>query len=364
MRRLALVAVLLAACGETPPSGFSTGPGVTSSSLSTGSSTSSSGGASTEPADDSAASASSSSSSTGVLRDVAAPIPDLGPPPPPGCQGKVDVLFVISRFFSMEAEQEQLLASFPGFVTAIEDKLADFDVHIMAANPDGDWPGWVCEKGCNEDPKSCAEYGYKCNDLAWLVTECDETLGAGLTFNAGGYAANRQCALFGGNRYIISGEPMLGDAIECIAKGGTSGGFARVGDALLAALDSDLNDEGDCNAGFLRKDALLVLVLITDVEDIKSVSTPKQQFNAVVAAKGGDPNAIVALGVIPQFMKDPHPPDCSYDDGMDKSPTYDLLAMFPYHVEGDTCADSYAPYFSDTVDLIEKACANFVPVPG
>jgi hypothetical protein len=109
----------------------------------------------------------------------------------------------------MKTEQTQLLASFPGFVATIQEKLADFDVHIMVANPTGKWAGWPCEKGCNDDPQACAEDGYQCNVYPKLITPCDYTLGAGLTFNAGGYAANRQCELFGGNRYIISGEPNI-----------------------------------------------------------------------------------------------------------------------------------------------------------
>jgi hypothetical protein len=86
--------------------------------------------------------------STGILRDVGSPN-DFGPTQPEGCKGKVDLLFLISSFGTMKTEQTQLLASFPGFVATIQEKLGDFDVHIMVANPIGKWPGWPCEKGCN-----------------------------------------------------------------------------------------------------------------------------------------------------------------------------------------------------------------------
>ena len=39
----------------------------------------------------------------------------------------------------------------------------------------------------------------------------------------------------------------------------------------------------------------------------------------------------------------------------------DLITMFPYHVEGDTCVPSYAPYFKDAAELVGEACATFVP---
>jgi len=286
----------------------------------------------------------------------------MGLPAPPGCQGKVDLLFLISRLHTMVTEQEQLLASFSGFVDTVQTSLEDFDVHIMVANPDGvKWPGWNCETYCNEDPQSCAEWGYKCNDLAYDVTACDETLAAGLIFNGGGGAANRHCELLGGNRYIISGEPNMDDAIECIAKVGWSGGDPPMGDALIAALGPKINAEGGCNAGFLRDDALLVIVLISDTEDSKSVSKPQQQYEAVVAAKGGDPNAIVALAVTPQPMTDPDQ-TCTYNDG--DALVRHLINMFPYHHEGDTCAPSYAPFLDEAADLIEVACAGYVPIPG
>jgi hypothetical protein len=363
MRKPLLLAMLALSCGDTAPPVFSTGPGVTSVSTSTSGTSSTGGDTSTGIADDSVGEASTGSSSTGVLRDVGAPPVDMGPPAPPGCQGKVDLLFVISRFYNMNDEQERLLASFPGFVDTVETRLEGFDLHLMVANPDGGkWPGWNCESYCNEDPQSCGEWGYKCNDLAWDVTACDETLGAGLIFNGGGGAANRHCELFGGNRYIISGEPHMEDAIECIAKVGWSGGVPPMGDAVVAALKYKLNADGGCNAGFLRKDALLVIVMISDIDDEESLLHPEKQFAAVVTAKGGDPNAIVAVAATPKSKESPDP-TCSNDTN-DWSPTRDFINLFPYHYEGDICEPSYAPLLDEAADLIEVACANYVPIPG
>ncbi len=360
MRKAILAALVLAACGDTSPPSFSTGPSITTAPASTGAGSTSGSTSTTGTADDSAGLGSAEGMSTGVLRDVGTD-DDFGSPQPVGCKGKVDLLFLVSSFGTMKAEQTQLLASFPGFVATIEEKFTDFDVHLMVANPTGEWAGWPCEKSCNDDPKACAEDGYQCNTYPKLITSCDYTLGAGLTFNAGGNAANRQCKLFGGNRYITSDEPDLADALECIAKVGTSGGIPPMGDALIAALDSQINAEGGCNAGFLRDDALLVVAFISDIEDTESTSWPYQQYKAVVDAKGGDPNAIVALGVIAQAIKDPPVPGCSYDILGDQYKMRQLLKKFPYHVEGDTCAPSYAPYFDQAADLIGAACGQFVP---
>ncbi len=360
MRKPAVVALLLAACGGPPAAGFSSGPGPTSAPAPTTSSSTSTGTSSTGSGDDSAGSGSAANSSTGTLRDVGTD-DDFGPVQPVGCKGKVDLLFLISRLHTMTTEQEQLLASIPDFVTTIQEKFADFDVHIMVANPDAYWPGWGCEKyGCPEYAPNCGPdaLDYQCYVSPKLITACDETLGAGLTFNAGGGAANRQCELFGGNRYIVNGEPNMGDALECIAKVGWSGGIPLTGDALIAALSPQINAEGGCDAGFLRDDALLVVALISDTEDEGSKSWPYQQYDAVVTAKGGDPNAVVALAVTPQPMKDPDQ-TCTYNDGTAK--VRDLINMFPYHAEGDTCAPSYAPFLAKAADLIGEACGSFIP---
>ena len=366
MRTPILAALVLAACGDTAPPGFSTGPGVTSvSATSTSGSSTGADTTSTGPADDSAGSSASTSADT--VRDVGTMV-DFGLQPP-GCKGKVDLLFVISRLGTMQTEQDQLLASFPGFIDTIEQKLEGFDVHIMTANPDGKWPGWVCEQGSCIGEMYWPNCGpnaedYQCGTYAEMTTACDEELGAGLIFNAGGGAANELCELHGGNRYIISGEPDMKGAFECIAKVGWSGGDSMMGDAVIAALSpapNGLNGPGGCNEGFLREDALLVVAFITDNWD-DSKSYAKQQYEAILAAKK-DPSAVVMLAVVPEILEDDEPqppPGCAYDPSPPRS-YEELFSKFPHTVYGDTCAPSYAPFFDAAADKIGEACGSFIP---
>jgi hypothetical protein len=165
----------------------------------------------------------------GRILDVGAET-DFGTGQPPGCKGKVDLLFLIARNGNMKYVQEQLLASFPGFVQTIEERLEGFDVQIMTANPDGEWPGFACETS----PYGCPMHWPHCgaDDENWICNEsvdewqpCDSELGAGNTFNAGRDATNKRCELFGGNRYIISGEPDMGDAR--VHRQGRNGGPVR-----------------------------------------------------------------------------------------------------------------------------------------
>ena len=360
--------VLAAACGDTAPPGFSSGPAITSVSASTSGSSTGGDTSSTGPADDSAGSSASSSSSTSAGTLDVGTVMDFGPVQPPGCKGKVDLLFLIARTGTMDTEQAQLLASFPGFVKTIEEKLAGFDVHIMAANPDGTWPGLACEHawwGCKMNSPNCGPNAldYQCGTYAQLFTPCDVELGAGLIFNAGGYAANRQCDLYGGNRYIVSGEPDLADALECIAKVGASGGSGPIGEALVAALSYNLNKPDGCNAGFLREDALLVVTIISDGADTDSLTWPYQWYDKVIAAKK-DPSAVVMLGVLPQHLEEgeEEKPGCTYHLwGEPDGKIRDLIDMFPYHAYGDTCAPSYAPFFDEATGMIGEACGSFIP---
>ena len=363
MRSL-LTALTLAACGGVVPPGFSSGPAaVTSVSESTSGSSSSGDTSSTGPADNSTGS--SDSSSSGTIRDVGAET-DFGTEQPPGCKGKVDLLFLISRNGNMDRVQEQLLASFPGFVQTIEERLEGFDVQIMTANPDDVWPGFACETS----PMGCPMHWPHCtaDDENWICNEsvdgwqpCDSELGAGITFNAGPGATNKRCELFGGNRYIISGEPDMGAMLECIAKVGHAGGLAATGDALIAAVSPKLNGMGGCNAGFLRDDALLVVAIIDNTLDEQSLSSAYSQYDKVIAAKK-DPNAVVMLAItgFPPKEGEPLNPNCIYDYN-DHQAWRTLLEMFPYHLRGDACADSYVSFFDGAVSMIDEACGSFVP---
>ena len=95
--------------------------------------------------------------------------------------------------------------------------------------------------------------------------------------------------------------------------------------------------------------------------DGKSKSSPSEQYDAVVAAKGGDPDAVVVLHVTARKdTGEPHEPGCTYQSVLPNTLRQGSM-MFPYHLYGDTCAPSYAPFFDATTDLIGEACGSFIP---
>ena len=280
------------------------------------------------------------------------------PDPDEGCQ-KVDFVFVVDSSPSMADEQDNLLASFPGFINAIQDTLQINDFHVMVVDA-----GELSGGGC------------------------DGTLGAGQVRSGNG----QDCGLAGDARYATAATPDLAGAFSCMANRGDDGpANERTMDALLQGLGLQ-NLAGGCNDGFLRDDAILVVTLITDEEDDpgdgspdvppldgscvpvdmdpNSGGDPGGWKTTLVGAKNGDEEAIVVLGLIgdcdvggcPGMALDPL--GGGVLSGAEPAPR--LRAFVESFVHGSTgpvCADDYTPFFSGAVSVIDSACSDFEP-PG
>ena len=359
-RLAAAVCLLGLACNGPGDSstGFTT-PGVTTrpsdtnsgESTSTGDGTSSTSSTSSTSTGSGSADGSTGSSTTGAVFPDMGMMPDFGGPPM-GCKGKIDFLFVISRDGSMSGAQNQIVAATPAFLATIQAQFDDFDVHIMVVDSEQKW--WVdyCEDQCPGPCKNAP--GYPCGAVP---SACDTTVGAGTVYNVGPYATNMPCDL-GGRRYITKDTPDMASAFECIARVGVSGNNL-MGDALVAAVGPQLNasqpEPGGCNAGFLRDDALLVLTMIGPEDDPPGGSQGKWQEwrQAVVDAKHGDPNAIVALGIISG-------PDCkpNIDPALRLC---NLIPSFPNNVFEHLTLEDYGDAFDKAALLALDACSVFVP---
>ena len=292
-------------------------------------------------------------SGTTVIFDVGDG-PDVGDLQPPGCQGKIDFLFVMSRQPFVTYIQEQLVAAFPKFIETIETKFADFDYHIMVIDGDPEWGLVNCDEECPfADPQpACGVPEYPC-ELLDTVTACDRTLGAGIVFNAGAFAPNKPCGLAGDERFLTRDHPDLVETFACVAQVGSSG-RDWLGEALTAALSPELRQPGGCNAGFLRDDALLVVTLVSESPDYYSDGTPADWAQAVLDAKHGDSASIVMLGIVDQLS----PEWCEMQT---KHRLCDLISRFPYHLTEDCDVPDYGPAFDQAMDLVETACAQFIP---
>ena len=278
--------------------------------------------------------------------DTAGPIFDVGLPdggaPAEGCRN-VDFLFVIDNSGSMSAQQMRLLDSFPGFIEAIQSSLVDVDsYHVGVMTSDAYYAN---EAGCNQ--------------LGALVTQTE--------FGP--------CGPFAEGRRFITEQDDLATAFQCIGQVGVSGsGFELPVSALVAGVQPPLMAPGGCNEGFIRDDAILVIVIVTD--DPPYPGTPDDAdpplpdigvwHDPVLAAKLDNPEAVVVIGFIPWDDLTCVCPWCCPGLGcMAASPNLiDFVESFGSQgVLASVCEPDYSPIFASTIDTINTTCAGFDP-PG
>jgi hypothetical protein len=331
--------------GTSEPASSSTGAACSSTggAVSTGETGGTSGEMSTGPED---------GSSSG------SPVPDLGPPGPDGCQGKIDFLFVLSSSGFMELVQDQVQAALPAFIAAIEGNFADFDRHIMVVDTDAYWyvnDCSLCGPDCdpNGEPPTCGAE----------LDECDSTMGAGVIFPAGKDSSARRCELAAG-RYITRDDPDPVAAFLCTARVGTGGADPRPADAMVAALSSKLlglppYPPSGCNQGFLRDDALLVVTIIDTQPDEESSGPAEAWLDALMAAKHQDGDAFQLLVITTD--NDIHDSVCGGDDWGWTHRLRIFSDIVPHGLFGSICAESYVPFFDHAVAEILERCASYVP---
>lgn len=307
-----------------------------------------------------------------------------------GCD-KVDFLFVIDNSGSMGDEQNNLISSFPLFIDTIEQTLDQAqDYHIMALDIDA-WVYEGCEFACNP-PAQCQDAMGNCNLFACLECasglpcgldpsyqcgtttpmECEDVLGAGVTYPRGGGSSNQDCNFSTGARYMDSSEPDLASAFSCAAQVGTSSTALteKPMEAMVQAVTPG-TPAWDCNEGFIRDDAILVVTFITDENDGNgdSSGTAAGWKQALVAAKNGDESAIVVLGL---FGDNDQAGGICQDlvdmstDGAEPAPRLrEFVNSFgDQGFFGSVCAPNYDDFFMEAVGLIDTTCEEFVPPQG
>ena len=285
-----------------------------------------------------------------------------------GC-GKIDFLFVIDNSASMEEEQESLIQSFPGFISEIQDVTSAQDYHILVTTAEwGDFVIGRCADKCQTsgDPTCFWDNSIECDDSAFINPDrwpCADSLGVGVDTDFNGAS----CGLAGGHRYITDQQPDLTDAFECIARVGTNGAVYEFAlDAQIFATSDGYNANDGCHPGFLRDDAVLVVTFVTD-EAGNDWGGAAAAYDALVAAKNGDPSAIVMLGLFGDSHL-PNPVCTSSDQNMGGAQPG---AHYQGYVEsfGDrghwcsVCEPEYSTCFHDAVSVIDTACEEFEP-PG
>jgi len=251
----------------------------------------------------------------------------------------------------MADNQESLVNSFPGFVDGIRSQLANAEsYHVGVVTSDA--------------------YRYNamgCRNLGDLVTQ-----------TGGPESSNLVCGPYtSGRRFMDQTEPALGVPFSCAARPGSGGNDdEKVMRSLLDAVSPAKQAPGACNEGFLRDDALLVVVIITDEDDVPepfgcdpddffnnpcdsegSGGTPQEWFDEMVAAKGGVAENVVVLALI-------GPGPSNSCGAVVNSKVLGFARRFGANgFTGDICASDYGAFFAEALPVVDAACENFVP-PG
>lgn len=175
-------------------------------------------------------------------------------------QSKVDVLFVIDNSNSMDPAQASLMQFFPKFMQRLAAMTPPLDMHIGIVTSD---------LGAGQySPPSCATLG---GDKGVLQnTPKGATCAAAQLLDP-----SDRFLRFADNGATTNFAGTIEDAFSCYAAVGTGGcGFEHPLAAARAAFDQAFDpchDGTSCtatlNAGFLRPDAALALVLLTDEDD-------------------------------------------------------------------------------------------------
>lgn len=238
----------------------------------------------------------------------------------------VDILWVVDDSPSMREEQVELGQRFDEFIAALADLQADFHMAVITTDRnDGGLfqtePGPVQSAQCVSIP---AELEY-CEDMRL-----------------------DQAFLSGDDYLTVPGDPSQGFVTEalaadfrCIASAGDCGGaFERGLEVLELSLSDDL---GPANAGFLRDDAFLVVIFLTDEDDCSNADafnitrdddcyaletreqlTPVQNFyDRLVELKGGDDSRVLIAGLI---GPDDNQPLQTYDELAQNGPRFSCIS--------------------------------------
>jgi hypothetical protein len=249
----------------------------------------------------------------------------------------VDILFVIDNSHSMAREQETLISSISGFVDGIDSQLGgENDFHL----------GVITTDAFADNPPGCQQLGD-------LVT----TTQAGL------------CGPYAMGNFMTALDP-LDEAFGCAASVGTEGSpDEQPMAAMIAALSTTgETGEGSCNESFLREDALLVIVIVSDEDDdadlnssnLGSPGDPADWFAAVLAQRGGIEHNMVVLSIIGVTDSDA----CGAGEFSEPGVRLEnFTTRFSHYQVADICEDDYSDFFSDALSLVFLACSGFTP-PG
>jgi hypothetical protein len=129
--------------------------------------------------------------------------------------------------------------------------------------------------------------------------------------------------------------------------------------AAAESLSSPWTDSDGPNHGFVRSDALLIIIAITDEDETPDPdATSEEIFDKIVAVKGGDPKKVVFLGI--GGASDCTGPYGSADEAVMLMEITDLFVDEERGIFWDLCEGELADGLTDAMTVIDVACEDLI----
>jgi hypothetical protein len=173
-----------------------------------------------------------------------------------GSTNKLDLVFMIDNSATMQQEQQAITAAFPAFINALAARpggLPDLRIGIISSNVGA---------GPTQVSAECPPGGDRGRFQVRPMCGLEAGKGSFLSVDAAGVAN------------FAGGAAFLPSVFQCMATLGTRGcGYEHQLLSLYLSLDGKTNPE---NMGFLRDDAVLGVVMVSDEDDCSG--TPSASF--------------------------------------------------------------------------------------
>jgi hypothetical protein len=176
----------------------------------------------------------------------------------------MDVLFVIDNSGSMQQEQTNLIANFPGFISVLDASGLDYRVGVTTTG----------------------------RDYSWSVITLLGTIPVSQTGGDNGKLLKpASCNMT--KRWIDKVDPSPATTFSCVARVGINGPAAEM---PLASIRDAFTKQiaNGTNAGVRRADALLAIVILTDENDCSYEQPVSLNFFETLCTSGMEPVASYA----------------------------------------------------------------------
>jgi hypothetical protein len=275
--------------------------------------------------------------------------------PAEACE-KMDILFVIDNSGSMQQEQDNLIANFPGFASVIDNYLTasgqplDYRIAVTTAGRD------VSYQLSTPPPFNTSIPFSESGDNGEFRQSCGMT-----------------------RRWIEKADSDVAGTFSCVANVGVGGPGAEM---PLLGLEWSLNRRmaDGTNDGFLRDDALLAIVMITDQDDCSRDDDGFTIDGSQPSCFDPADSNIIPLGNYLDFLDDlkggrgrwataviagTGPGSCSSSFGQ----AAEAVRMIDFvgqvgtnSILSSVCDGDLASALDDALDTFEAACNAFPPV--